>query len=159
MKHTILFILSFVLFCGCGGQRTPDGLPKLYPVTLQFTQEGEPCDGASVQFVAVSESPNNWVVGGSTNTAGIAMLKTYGQYPGVPEGKYKIVVSKVERESLGTGETMFDSKGENVYNLIDPSYSSSNTTSLTIEVQPEKKSYDPIELGKKIRQPLKRPGE
>jgi hypothetical protein len=87
------------------------------------------------------------------------VLKTYGKYPGVPEGTYKIVISKYEREQIGTSSSMYDSQGENTYDLIDPSYSSPSTTTLTVTVEAGKKSYDPIDLGKKIRQRVKLPGE
>ena len=159
--HFLLFCSA--VFClvlaGCSGEPKPDGLPKLYPVSLSFTQEGEPVKDASVRLVAVSESQTNWSVGGSTNATGTAALKTYGKYPGVPEGKYKIVISKYEREQIGNAASMYDAHGENTYDLIDPSFSSPQTTSLTVDVEPGKKSYDPIDLGKKIRQPIKKPGE
>jgi len=157
-----LICVGFLItaFVGCSEQK-PDGLPTLYPVALKFTQDGKPCEGASVTLIA--ETPGtqtNWIVGGSTDATGTAVLKTYGKYPGVPEGKYKVVVSKVVREQIGTpSESMYESQGENAYYLIDPAYSKPGMTTLEIEVTPNKKVYEPFELGKEIREKVKAPGE
>ena len=145
-------------FAGCGGEPKPAGMPPLHPATLVFTQEGEPIAGASVQLV--SETDSRWPIGGSTDTAGTIALKTYGKYPGVPEGKYKVVVSKVEREQIGPApQSMYEVQKENVFDLIDANYSIPEKTPLTIEVKPGKNSYEPFDLGKKIRQKVKKPGD
>jgi hypothetical protein len=44
-----LLIVCFT-FAGCS-KPVPEGLPKLYPLTLTFVQEGEPCAEASILLV------------------------------------------------------------------------------------------------------------
>lgn len=152
-----IIFLPFVLG-GCRDDR-PAGMPKLLPVTLSFTQEGSPCEGASVRLISEETGGGKWSVGGATDAKGEVSLKTYGKFPGVPEGKYKIVVSKVERERLGTeSDSMYDSRGEISYNLIDEAYGDANATDLRIEITKDGK-YDPIELGPKIREKMKAPGD
>lgn len=152
----LLFFLVPFLF-GCEEKR-PEGMPQLCPVTLEFTQDGAPCVGASVQLVADGEA-GKWPIGGSTDAGGKARLMTYGKYDGAPEGNFKIVVSKVERERIGPEPTsMYDSSGEETYNLIDPLYGQKDTTTLEIEVVKGKK-YESFELGTPVREKLKKPGE
>jgi len=151
---SLVFCLAFV---GCGGEPRPDGFPPLHPTVIQFTQGGEPIEGASVQLV--SETDGRWPVGGTTNASGSITLQTYGRYPGVPEGRYKVLVSKVERERIGPEpQSMFESVVENVYDLIDAVYSTPATTPLTVEVQSGRNSLGPFDLGERIRQPIRRPG-
>lgn len=159
-KFLLLFLLGLVCFCpafsGCRGEAEPEGMPKRHPATIQLTQAGEPCEGASVRLIA--ESQNNWSVGGSTDATGTVTLQTYGKYPGAPEGKYKVVVTKIEREIAADSGSMYDSKGETSYDLIDPVYSSPEGTPLEIEVKSGKNAFGPFDLGEKIRQKVKPPG-
>ncbi|MDR2641589.1 MAG: hypothetical protein LBC74_02220 [Planctomycetaceae bacterium] len=151
----IVVLFSLVLF-GCG-ENKPDGLPKLQPVTLRFTLDGQPCDSASVHLIPQENSP--WVVGGSTDTTGTVVLKTHGKFSGVPIGKYKITVSKVEREDVGElPKNMYDPQPETVmYNSIDPDYSNPEKTSLEIDVIQGKKISESFDLGKKIRVKIEKP--
>ena len=112
-------------------------MPKLYPVSLMFTQEDAPCEGAGV-FLN-SQDGNMWPVGGSTDKDGVVVLKTQGQYPGVAPGKYKITVSKTESE------------GEKSFDVIAPDYGSSTKSPFDIEVVAGKNNFEPFELGKKVR--------
>ena len=153
---TICLAACCLTFSGCGGEPKPDGMPKLHPTVIQLTQESTPVEGASVQLV--SETDGRWPIGGSTDANGTVSLKTYGRYAGVPEGKYKVLVSKNERERVGSEpQSMYDSWAENVYNLVDPVYSVPETTPLEIEVKPGKNSLGPFDLGRKIRLPIQRP--
>jgi hypothetical protein len=151
-----LFILFSLGLFGCS-ENKPDGLPKLQPVTLRFTLDGQPCGGASVHLIPQDENP--WAVGGSTDSSGTIVLKTHGKYSGVPVGKYKITVSKVEREDVGEApKSMFDQQPEPVmYNLIDPVYSNPEKTSLEIEVIQGKKISESFDLGKKVRVKIEKP--
>ena len=153
---TVGLVCGFLTFAGCGGEPKPDGMPKLHPTVIQLAQDGAPLEGASVQLL--SETDGRWPIGGSTDANGAVSLSTYGKYPGVPEGKYKVVVSKVEREKFGPEPTsMYESQAENVYNLIDTVYSTAETTTLEVEVKAGKNSFGPFDLGMKIRQPVQRP--
>ena len=146
-----------LVFIGCGGEPRPDGLPPLHPTVVQFTQGGEPIEGASVQLV--SETDGRWPVGGATDASGSVTLQTYGRYPGVPEGRYKVLVLKTERERVGPEpQSMFEPRIENVYDLVDPIYSTPETTPLTVEVQSGRNSLGPFDLGERIRRPARQPG-
>ena len=153
---TVCLAACCLTFAGCGGEPKPEGLPKLYPTIIQLTQDGEPIEGASVQLV--SETDGRWPIGGSTDANGSVSLSTYGKYPGVPAGKYKVLVSKTEREKVGPEpQSMYETQAENVYDLIDPVYSRAGTTTLEVEVKPGKNSLGPFDLGAKIRLPIQKP--
>jgi hypothetical protein len=142
-------------FLGCADPK-PDGLPNLQPVSLQFTQDGTPCEKASVNLSP--QDGNRWAVGGSTDANGIVQLKTHGKYQGVPAGKYKIVVTKTERETVGPPpNSVFEQQQENIYDLIDPVYSNPEKTPLEIEIVAGKNQFQPFDLGKKIRELTKTP--
>ena len=51
MKTTYsIVLLTLLCFAGCTSQKLPDGMPKLYPVTMTVTQEGKPLADASVML-------------------------------------------------------------------------------------------------------------
>ncbi|MDR2755989.1 MAG: carboxypeptidase-like regulatory domain-containing protein [Planctomycetaceae bacterium] len=150
------YILIGLGLFGCSEER-PDGLPKLQPVSLQFTQDGLPCSEASVHLVPQDESP--WAVGGSTDTTGTVIFKTHGKFTGVPAGKYKVTVSKVEREEVGPKpQNMYESQEIVMYDLIDQIYSDPKMTPLEIDVLSGKKLSESFDLGKKIRVKIVKPG-
>jgi hypothetical protein len=155
--NVFFFILLSLGLLGCGEDK-PDGLPKLQPVLLQFTQDGQSCNGATVHLVPQNENP--WIVGGITDVAGNVALKTHGKFAGVPSGKYKITISKIDREEIGdTPKNMYETQEIVIYNLIDPIYSDPKNTPLEIEVLPEKKLSQSFDLGKKTRVKIVKPGE
>ena len=152
----VCFSIFILALLGCSKPR-PEGLPKLYPVTLQFTQGGEPCVEAAVSLIPEPGSP--WGSGGITDANGRVTLHTHGKYPGIPAGNYKITVSKIESEFVGpTPQGMGDIQASNAYSLIDSIYTLPSTTTLAIEVGEGIKSFPPFELGDKVRELLTPPG-
>jgi len=154
-----LFLIGLVVFCtvliGCS-QPMPDGLPKLYPVSLKFVQEGAPCAEALVSLTP--ESDGQWAVGGITDSGGNVALQTHGRYSGVPAGKYKITVIKTETELIGPPpKDMGETQASTTYNLIDPVLSVVSTTTLALEVVDGKNSFPPFDLGKKVHEPVLSP--
>ncbi|MDO5553535.1 MAG: hypothetical protein Q4G68_07215 [Planctomycetia bacterium] len=103
MKKTTLILLfvACVLLCfsGCD-ERKPGDMPKLTPVTLIFTQKGEPLVEAEVSLQMV-EKTTSFGAGGVTNASGAVDLLTHGRYSGVPEGEYVVLVSKFEEIKEG----------------------------------------------------------
>ena len=147
----------FVLALSGCSERRPAGLPKLYPVTLQFTQGGEPCVEAAISLIPESDSP--WGTGGITDADGKVTLYTHGKYLGIPAGNYKITVSKTEIELIGPAPVgMGDVQASHAYNLIDSIYSLPSTTTLSIEVGEGTRSFPPFELGEKVREFAQPPG-
>ena len=78
-------------FVGCSAQKTPDGMPALYPCTVLLAMDGRPLDEASVTLHPMEEG---YTAGGTTTTAGMVEIMTGGKYQGVPLGKYKVTVTK-----------------------------------------------------------------
>jgi hypothetical protein len=151
-----LFPYCLLIVClGCS-QPKPDGLPKLYPIALNFVQEGEPCVGVSI--VLVPQDGNRWIVGGVTDVKGVATFYTHGKYPGVPAGKYKITAMKIKREQIEPSpkdmspKEMLNTSPQTVkfYHLINPDYSSQEKSPLVIEVIAGKNNFDSFDLGKKV---------
>ncbi len=86
--------LTLASIVGCGGPKKPADLPELFPCSITIIQDGQPLEGASVQLNDPSSS-SRFVVGGTTDEKGVAVIRTDGQYPGAPVGKYKVLVSKI----------------------------------------------------------------
>ena len=149
---SFLVIMSFV---GCS-EKLPDGMPKLVKVSLTFTQDGKPLTEATVALHPEGSS-SQWTVGGVTDNHGVVVLKTHGNYTGVPEGKYKICVQKFVRE--GELQTMANpgAPPPKDYNLVESQYAHKNDTPLSVEIIPGSK-YPPFDLGKAVKELLKAPG-
>ena len=91
---SLLVLLS--IHSGCGGKR-PAGFPPLVSYTLKVEKNSQPVQDASVNLVP--EKPGQeWIVGGSTGIDGVVVFYTHmNSYmdKGVPEGKYKVIISKI----------------------------------------------------------------
>ena len=150
MKHRTFFTAFTAFFAvaaviGCSGEQRPDGLPKLYPCTITITQDGQPLAEATVQLhdPAVTD---RWTVSGLTNASGSAVMRTHGQFPGVPEGRFKIILTKTVLEG---GSTDDETTPENarkpreavkVYSLVGKEYTNRETTPLEIVIDGKKRS-------------------
>ena len=138
-----IFLLSTgmtlaILLIGCGSQKMPDGMPKLYPLTLNVTQEGKPLPEATVSLFSI-DGVNTWNSGGMTKTDGTLVVFTRGKYAGVPAGKYKVtvdcVMSDVPRPKEATMEEIMEhGKKHPEYRVVPLPYTDRKTTSLEIEV-------------------------
>jgi hypothetical protein len=92
LRIPALVLVSAALIAGC------DSGPKLVPVTGKVTLDGKPLDGANIAF---APEPGNAVpIQGLdvTGAEGNYTLMANGRR-GVPPGKYKVVISKVEAKS------------------------------------------------------------
>ena len=157
MKHALICFLPllFLTIIGCK-EELPDGMPKLIKVSLTMMQEGKPLSGATVALVS-EDAASRWTIGGTTDNNGVVVLKTHGNYTGVPEGKYKICVKKFIRE--GELQTMANpgAPPPKDYNLVESQYGHQNDTPLSIEIKSGSK-YEPIDVGKAVKEQLKAPG-
>jgi hypothetical protein len=98
----ISLVLGLAL-AGTGCNRY-DG-PPLYPVTGTVTLDGKPLPGAGVMFVPRGETRGNASLG-LTDVNGKYTLKAeQGGYPGVPEGEFAVVISKL-KDSAPAGEEL-----------------------------------------------------
>lgn len=89
MKIRLVFSLCFLSLAtclmGCGGDK------KLYPVEGVVTLDGDPLEGATVTFTREGATAS-----GLTSASGKFKLLTAGQ-EGVPEGTYKVTVTKLAK--------------------------------------------------------------
>jgi len=115
-------------------------MPPLYPLVLTVTQDGKPLEDARISLFS-EEGESTWTVGGTTDVNGRASLMTHGKYQGVPGGKYKVCIFKVEG-------IMPDE-----YDLVDVKLKSPTTTTLRLEVTPSIKSAI-LDVGNPIRERL-----
>ena len=93
MKHfnTVLLFTGALLLGGCFGPKTPDGMPKLEPVTVTVLQGDVPLANATLNLKPLEPSTtNNFTCGGTTNEEGVATIVTHGQYKGAPLGSTRL---------------------------------------------------------------------
>ncbi|MDR2438405.1 MAG: hypothetical protein LBE12_03400 [Planctomycetaceae bacterium] len=94
---TFLFLSVFVWVCfvgsGCRNENKPDDLPTLYPCEITVIQDGKPLSEAMVLFFPLNGNLR-FAIGGKTNQNGILTPQIDGKWNGVPEGEYRISVSK-----------------------------------------------------------------
>ena len=156
------FCCAPLLFVGCGGEKLPPDMPRLFPTTVTIVQEGIPLEGATV--VLHPKDPNSrWSAAGLTDASGKVEFFTHGRYRGVPEGEYQLTVCKIYSEQsqyqeppAGMDERTFNNlrAAENlgVYRLVDPIYDNPTTSPLEISVgrnQPQDRQFD---VGKAIKE-------
>jgi len=95
IRTFIISLLAVCIFVGCGGPPRPAGMPPLFPCEITITQEGQPLENAFVQLVP-EDGSSGWSIAGHTNANGVARILTHAQFPGAPEGTFKVLVSKTE---------------------------------------------------------------
>ena len=159
----ISLLCAVVLFvAGCSGEKKPDGMPALHKTKLTFTQGGAPLADAKITLFADNAANTQWTSGGVTDSNGVIQLKTLGKYDGVPEGTYKVTVSKTETE--GTAEEVVVSDdvskkpaassggGAKSYYLVDSKHRSAATTELVLEVKSGTANDKAFDLGPAFRE-------
>jgi len=158
---TLLLVVSFLIGCRSA---TPEGMPRLYPVSIEITQEGNPLEEATVTLVSDDPELGRWVPTGITNASGVAVLQTNGLYSGAPLGTYKVVIAKRVTEphpnpelagaERGTPEeARYDqlNRERKTFTYVEPQYSSIADTPLTIEVVAGQRTYS-VDAGKRVQE-------
>lgn len=156
MKNT-LFVLVVLCLIGCGGQKRPSDLPKLFPTSITITQEGVPLENALVTMFS-SDEGFKWSVAAITDASGKAAIMTHGLHAGAPEGDFKVVVTKTESSNAGAN-TKVDpdapsagqATSETLYNLVEKQYMDKDTTPITISVA-KGKNVQTYDIGKAVRE-------
>ncbi|MDO5554190.1 MAG: hypothetical protein Q4G68_10555 [Planctomycetia bacterium] len=147
-----LFVMMTVCWFGCSAGDRPADLPDLYKIRIKLTQEGQPVEGALVNFVA--RSPLKWAVGGVSDASGICQPRTHGKFNGVPEGSYDITVRKICSEPTGNmvPGAMPGTETPEVKNtqVIDEKYTVPGA--LTLDVVPGGQTEFAFELGAPVTQ-------
>jgi hypothetical protein len=153
MKHIFCIILSLSLFSGCTDSSRPKDLPQLHPCTLTFTQDGKPLDGAVIALVPTGETVGKYQASTVTNAAGKAAFSTYG-FSGVPAGRYKVTVKKNIESDLEYGKDDYGDQiviGGTTYRLVEPKYSSAETTPFEIDIPLTKSTTLSFDTGKAVK--------
>ena len=94
----IVLFLAVFMAAGCGGPVKPDGFPKLHRCILTFTQGGQPLQDAKIILSSADGQNSRWPAAGKTDANGRAVIVTYGQFNGLPDGQWKIVIDKTVSE-------------------------------------------------------------
>lgn len=156
-------ILSFVFFVffasGCNGPKKPDGMPKIYPVQIIVNQEGKPLAEAAVTLFHNDPELTRWVPAGTTNASGKVLPRTSGQFEGVPEGAWKVLVTKrvteYSEKLVDPNMPEMGKKVTAVYDSVEPQYNDRAGTPLTVDVKPGSNSFT-LDAGKAVHIPVKR---
>ena len=136
---------------GCDAAKKPPGMPKLYPATITVIQDDKPLSGAVVALIP-EDAGNQWSSGGVTDAKGQLKLMTYGQFPGVPAGKYKVCISKQEFVGELDYSDPASPKGkQELFEVVDQVFKSESTTTLQMEVSSRGKNTAGFDVGKSVR--------
>ncbi|MDR0337760.1 MAG: carboxypeptidase-like regulatory domain-containing protein [Planctomycetaceae bacterium] len=150
-----IFVIAALIVVGCSTSDKPTDLPSLYPCTVTITQNNSPLAEAMVEFVPVDSSNAKYRAASITDENGKVSMKTYG-FPGVPIGKYKVVVSKNIQDDLVYAYNPSTEQKEIVsfkkYQMVDPQYSSAETTPHEIEITDKKRKEQYVfDVGKTVK--------
>ena len=142
------------MFSGCSDSSSrPTDLPPLFPCTVLVIQGGVPLAEAFVEFHPEGDSQKYWAAA-YTDANGKATMLTYG-YPGVPVGKYKILVSKIIEDNLvnqtngSVGRVLVSA---NRYALVNSLHSNPETTPHEIEITTKRTPPITVDVGEPVRE-------
>ena len=121
-------------------------------ITLKYS-DGKPAQDVTVVLTPVSQGLDKWPSAGKTDASGKAKIVTYGQYPGAPEGEYKIVLKKIEIVGEVNSEdgTARQTEPIEYYSLVGADYTTPETTPLTLTVG-KKAVSENFEIGEEARE-------
>lgn len=159
MKCCFLFltVMLIPILSGCSEEKRPEGFPKLYPLVIEILQEGAPLDQAGVDLISDNPEIARWPSGGTTDINGQVRIYTYG-FPGAPEGKFRVTVSKTLTEGQTSSVADGSGKGsQKVFQLIDSVYGSIKDSPLSVTVQPGQTTPIRFDVGKKVKKLIPAP--
>jgi len=138
--YSILLVVCMLFLSGCGGQKLPEGMPKLTAVELTIMQDGTALEGAIVSLLPLDSDNSRWNAGGVTDKNGKAKIRTLSQYDGVAAGKYQVTVVKTYVEPLpdwfktATEAERRSYKSPPSVELVHKKFAGKKTTPLDLEV-------------------------
>jgi hypothetical protein len=169
-QHRNFFILLiftafvFLSSVGCFKNSRPSDLPKLFPCKIIITQEEQPLEGATVTLLSKnsSSSGRTWIISGRTNANGETYLVTQPDFPGAPEGEYKVLIEKTETDSSAVPSFENDpeafakwaEKTKGVvptYSFINPDLAVKQKTPFEIKISKGQNNAATFDAGKAIR--------
>jgi hypothetical protein len=138
-----LFILtiSFLLLSmiGCGGKSRPENMPALQPCTVKVVMAGTPVEGAIVSF---SPESGQWFGNAITDSTGTAKILTQGKFAGIPQGTYKILISKSVSSNPNWIRQSEEEQEPPTIHHIDLKFSDTVKTPLSCEVKEGNNHFD-----------------
>ncbi|MDR2115774.1 MAG: carboxypeptidase-like regulatory domain-containing protein [Planctomycetaceae bacterium] len=167
MSRFLFLLIVLIASCQYRSSLPPD-VPPLIKCKITVTQNGEPLNNASVLLNSVLGT-ETWRVSGITDANGVAVLFTNGLFEGVPQGKYKITISKTEQDADNIPPTpeigspdyekwmkkyANNPRSPNTYSLVEKQYSTLSLTPLEIDVSGKNVVEMKIDVGKKVREKL-----
>ena len=159
----VVSLVAMPFLVGCGQSR-PSGMPPLVPCELTLVQAGAPLTAATVVLTPI-EGTAQWNLAGISDETGVAKILANGQYNGVPAGSYKVTVVKYEQEASkskpipqpgepGYEEAVAKMAGQPApkrFTLVDPVFTNTTKTTLTVTVEAGKKVTQTLDLGKAVK--------
>ncbi len=126
-------LIVTVAGCGSGDDERSAKRPKVYPASGVATFNGEPLEGATVQYISLDL---NLAADGITDAAGKYALTTYKPNDGAPEATYKVVVTKRIYEEKKTKDDSPDepSVAKPPKDLLPKKYANATTTDIEASI-------------------------
>ena len=156
-------VLTLALVCVCAlalgcqkGPKKPSDLPALQPTTITVTyDDGSPVDEATVVLrLAQPTGGRTWNVVGVTDATGKAVMKTDGNWDGVPAGDYQGMVTKEVSDIEEPTEVGGSITVKSVTRYVDIKYSDPHDSGLTASVQSGTNEFKFV-VGQKIEEDVK----
>jgi hypothetical protein len=158
-----ILMSTLIVGVGCGGKQRPNDLPPLYHCEITVIQDGKPLSDAMVLLYPL-DGNLRFAIGGKTDQNGVLILKTDNEWDGVPEGEYRISVSKQivptdislpgPQTSLAERRKMLENQMKLTKETVAPQFSNRTKSELQLKVERKavKESFD---VGKAVDISLK----
>ena len=140
----IFFLFAVSFFPGCGGEKRPQGFPKIYKCQLKVVENGTPVSDVIVKLESSDREANKWSPSGSTGEDGIADLQTRG-FPGAPVAEYKVLLEKYGVPMTEISPGVYQSNDPS--NQIAEEYGNPDTTPFTLTVSKKQETIPTFDIG------------
>jgi hypothetical protein len=129
---------------GCGGSKPPEFVERMVPATGTVTLDGEPLEGAIVEFHPDAKGNGAEVAVGTTDAQGKYELitpiarRTLEESKGAVPGKYRVIIQKTvmpDGSPVPPDTTDADAEADGARQLLPPRYSDLEQTTLTADVE------------------------
>ena len=145
------FVITLLIQAGCNKESgQPADMPKLYPVAIEVTGDGQPLEEILINLIAKTPAKYG-TASGTTDAFGVARILTYG-FVGVPLGEYTVTLSRTDIEGMTRVENAggWDEFGGQVYQYVESKYTKTDSTPYSITVT-EKGAKETFEIGAPVR--------
>jgi hypothetical protein len=132
-RSTVGFVLAGLVTLtaasGCGG------VGKLHPVEGKATADGSPLPaGIKINFVSLNRGGPALDIQGTTDASGNYKMTTNGK-PGVPAGKFKVVISQLMAAGADLSKGIAEpGSAQGPQSVVDSKFEREDTTPLLVDV-------------------------